>query len=453
MTIFFRGVPQRAHVTACLLVLLWAVSVSAQTPTGMLRGQVTDPSGAAVLGATILLTTPNGASMDTTTNKEGGYEFKDLPPGNYQIKAVAEGFELFTQGRVAIIAGQVARVSIALAIKVEKEKVEVTDSTTKIDVNPANNANTITLQGKDLEALSDDPDELQSELQALAGPSAGPSGGQIYIDGFTGGQLPPKSSIREIRVNQNPFSAQYDKLGYGRIEIFTKPGTDKYHGQFFFNDSNSVFNSRNPYVFVKPSYNSEIFDGNLGGPINKKASFFLDASRRNMDDFSAISAIDPSQLPNPLTANSIIPRVIESISNPRTRTNFNPRIDVQLTPTNSFTARYQITHDSEQNSGLGTFSLPSIAYNLNETEHTVQLSDTQILSPRMVNETRFQFQREINHQLPLGIGPLVDVQQSFSFGQSSEGLVRTTQNNYELQNHTSLTAHNHLIKFGARMRR
>src|SRR5439155_12261052 len=129
---------------------------------------------------------------------------------------------------------------------------------------------------------------------------------------------------------------------------------------------------------------------NFGGPINKKASFFLDASRRNMDDFSAISAIDPSQLPNPLSANSIIPRITESISNPRTRTNFNPRVDVQLTPTNSLTARYQLTHDSEDNSGLGTFSLPSVAYNLNETEHSFQISDTQMLSPRMFNDTRFQ---------------------------------------------------------------
>ena len=71
-----------------------------------------------------------------------------------------------------------------------------------------------------------DPDELASELQALAGPSAGPNGGQIYVDGFTAGELPPKSAIREIRINQNPFSAEYDKLGYGRIEIFTKPGME-----------------------------------------------------------------------------------------------------------------------------------------------------------------------------------------------------------------------------------
>ena len=64
----------------------------------------------------------------------------------------------------------------------------------------------IVLGQKELKALSDDPDELSQQLQAMAGPGAGPEGGQIYIDGFTGGNLPPKSSIREIRINSNPFS-------------------------------------------------------------------------------------------------------------------------------------------------------------------------------------------------------------------------------------------------------
>src|SRR5258708_38608708 len=89
----------------------------------------------------------------------------------------------------------------------------------------------VVMKGKDMEALSAYPDELKSELEALAGPSAGPNGGQISIDGFPGGTLPPKASIREIRINQNPFSAEYHRLGYGRIEIFTKPRTDQVHGQ------------------------------------------------------------------------------------------------------------------------------------------------------------------------------------------------------------------------------
>ena len=85
-------------------------------------------------------------------------------------------------------------------------------------------------------------------MTALAGPSAGPNGGQIYIDGFTGGQLPPKSAIREIRINQNPFSAEFDRIGYGRIEILTKPGTDTLHGRFFGQGNDNVFNTGNPFT-------------------------------------------------------------------------------------------------------------------------------------------------------------------------------------------------------------
>src|SRR5258708_37976214 len=99
----------------------------------------------------------------------------------------------------------------------EEQKVEVNESKTRVEVDPSSNAGAAVLKGADLEALSDDPDEVQSELQALAGPSAGPNGGQIYIDGFTGGTLPPNASIRDIRIYQNPFSAQYDRIGFGRI--------------------------------------------------------------------------------------------------------------------------------------------------------------------------------------------------------------------------------------------
>src|SRR6202011_5283846 len=98
-----------------------------------------------------------------------------------------------------------------------------------------NNASATVIRGEDLQALSDDPEDLAADLQALAGPSAGPNGGAIFVDGFSGGELPPKESIGEIRINQNPFSPEYDKLGYGRIEIFTKPGSDHLHGTVGYN--------------------------------------------------------------------------------------------------------------------------------------------------------------------------------------------------------------------------
>jgi len=437
-----------------IVLALLALTAIAQTPTGTISGKVTDQTGAVIPQATVTVSGPGGKHTSATTDQLGGYQIQSLPQGSYSVSATAKGFANFSKTGVALAAGQTQNLDVTLQVKAQEEKVNVNgeEGQPQLDVGSDSNAGALVIKGKDLDALSDDPDELQSELQALAGPSAGPNGGQIYIDGFTGGQLPPKSAIREIRINQNPFSAQYDKLGYGRIEIFTKPGSDQFHGQFMVNDSNSVLNSKNPYVRTKPDYNSVMFDGNFGGPISKKASFFIDASRRNMNDFSAINAVDPTLLPSSLPA-GFVPLVRnESIANPRTRTNFSPRIDVQLSPTNTLTARYQLTHDSEQNSGLGSFSLPSVAYNLNETEHTIQISDTQILSPNVVNETRFQFQRETNHQLPLGTGPFINVQSSFTTGENAEGLVRTTQNNYELQNYTSVTHGKHLIKFGARLR-
>jgi hypothetical protein len=429
-----------------LLIFLLAAVVPAvaQAPTATLSGKVVDQTGAVIPQATVTVTAPGGKQSTATTDQGGGFEISALAPGTYSVAAAAKGFAPFSKPGVELVAGQKQTLDLALQVQVQEEKVNVEAEGNQLDVGASSNASSLVIKGKDLESLSDDPDELQSELQALAGPAAGPNGGQIYIAGFTGGQLPPKSAIREIRINQNPFSAQYDKLGYGRIEILTKPGSDHYHGQFFFSDTNAVLNSKNPYVFTKPDYNSDMFDGNFGGPINKKASFFLDASRRNTEDFSAIHPVNPADV--------FGPALQESIANPRTRTNISPRLDYQLSTNNTLTARYQLTHNSDQNSGLNSFSLPNQAYNLNETEHTLQISDTQILSANVVNETRFQFQRETNHQLPLGTGPTIQVQGWFTNGENSEGLVRTIQDNYELQNYTSITHGNHLVKFGARLR-
>src|SRR5258708_11165624 len=282
------------------LILSTRENLAAQTPTSGLNGVVTDPSGGVITKAAVRLTNASGASLDTTTNRDGFYEFKELAPGTYTVKAVAKGFAIFTQQAVQILAGQTQHANIGLLIQVEEEKVEVSDSSTKVDIAPSNNAGMVVMQGKDLEALSDDPDELQSELQTLAGPSAGPSGGQMYIDGFTAGTLPPKASIREIRINQNPFSAEYDKLGYGRIEVFTKPGTDKFHGQFMVNGNDSAFNSSNPFAGAEPGYDTVQYNGNIGGPINKKSSFFFNVHRRNINDLPAIDAEKLDPHPNPV---------------------------------------------------------------------------------------------------------------------------------------------------------
>jgi hypothetical protein len=442
---------RRQLCIACVFAAMFAAALAAQAPTGgALRGQVTDPSGAAVVGATVLLTTPSGAAMDTTTNKDGVYEFKDLAPGKYEVKAIAQGFAMFTKSGVLIAAGQTLKVNLSLDIEVQQEKVVVNSTTAQVDVNPANNANTIVMQGKDLEALSDDPDELQSELQALAGPSAGPNGGQIYIDGFTAGQLPPKASIREIRINQNPFSSEYDKLGYGRVEIFTKPGTDKLHGQIMVMGNSSAFNSRNPFEQVPegtspPSYHTMWYSGNIGGAINKKTSFFFNIEQREIQNLSIVSAtvLDPNF--------NIVP-FSQAVANPETRTNLSPRIDYQITPNNTFTARYQYWRNSETNGTVGQFTLSELGTQDLDTEQTVQLSDTQIFGTHTINESRFQFLHSNTDSTPLNQSTTVNVGGAFIGNGSGGGSIDDIQNRYEFQNTTFMNYGKHSWKFGGRLR-
>ena len=435
---------------ACVLALVFVAALAAQATTGVLRGQVTDPSGGAVVGATVLLITPSGAAMDTTTNKDGVYEFKDLAPGKYELKAVAQGFATFTKSGVMITAGQTARVNISLEIEVQQEKVTVSSTTAQVDVNPANNANTIVMEGKDLEALSDDPDELQSELQALAGPSAGPNGGQIYIDGFTAGQLPPKASIREIRINQNPFSSEYDKLGYGRVEIFTKPGTDKLHGQIIVMGNSSAFNSRNPFEQVPegtspPSYHTMWYSGNIGGAITKKTSFFFNIEQRDIQNLSIVSAtvLDPNF--------NIVP-FSQAVANPETRTNLSPRIDYQITPNNTLTARYQYWRNSETNGTVGQFMLSEVGTQDLDTEQTVQISDTQVFGAHTINESRFQFVHSNMDSTPLNQSTTVNVGGAFVGNGSGGGSTDNIQNRYEFQNTTFMNYGKHSWKFGGRLR-
>src|SRR5262249_34867530 len=146
-------------------------------------------------------------TLTATTNHDGMYEIKGLAPGTYKVQAIAKGFAVFENDSLQVPPGQAQKLDISLLIETQEQKVVVNDQGATVDVAPENNAGSIVISGKELDALSDDPDELQNDLQALAGPSAGPNGGQMYIDGFTAGQLPPKSSIREIRINQNPFSS------------------------------------------------------------------------------------------------------------------------------------------------------------------------------------------------------------------------------------------------------
>ena len=434
-----------------LIGTLCGASAHGQAATGAIHGQVLDPSGAAVAGASVIVTTPDAQTLGAVANQQGAFDVKGLAAGTYKVEVIAKGFTVYTNAAVVVSAGQTQQLKVALEIEVEQQQVVVTDSPVSVDVAPTNNAGAVTLSGKDLDALPDDPDELQTDLEALAGPSAGPNGGQFYIDGFTAGQLPPKSAIREIRINSNPFSAQYDKVGYGRIEIFTKPGTDKWHGQVSINANASGLNSKNPFFNPNtatepyPSYYSTQYSGNIGGPLSRNASFFISSDIRDINDLSIINA----QILN--TADQPVP-FSQAVPDPKRRYNVAPKLDYQLGKNNTLSIRYQYYRNTENNDGIGGFTLASQAYDTISTEHTLQVSDTQIFGTKIVNETRFQYVHDGSSQVAQSDDPSVSVPLYFNGGGSPEGNQFEQTNRYEFQNYTSVQFTNHTLKFGARLR-
>jgi hypothetical protein len=426
-------------------------SATAQTGATTIRGKVADPSGALIPGATITISNGKGQTVASTTADAGGsYEVHTTAPGTFTVTATFNGFAPFVSQGIVIAGGQIKRVDITMAIETTQQTVTVSDETPTVTVDPDNNGDAMVIKGAALDALSDDPDELSDELSALAGPSAGPNGGQIYIDGFTGGQLPPKSSIREIRVNQNPYSAEYDKLGFGRIEILTKPGTDHLHGQFMAMGNDSALNTNSPFTRNLPGYDSYQYNGNVNGSLGKNTSFFVSAEHRTINDLNVFdtpcdAAGDCSPTDDPDAYNG-------SVANPHSRTNLSARIDRQFGTKNTLTARYSFYHDSEDGN-LTSTQLPSLAYSTETDDNQIQISDTEVISDKVVNETRLQYDRATSSQTPVSAAPTIQVQEgSFTAGGNSAQSERDRTDRWEMQNLTTMSLGKHAVKFGMRIR-
>ncbi len=387
-----------------ICVVVFATPVLHAQNNASLHGQVTDPSGAIVPGASVQLS-GGGKSFSATSGGDGSYSFGTLPAGQYTLDVNVPGFTPFSESNVSIVSGTSRTLNIPLTIATQEQQVEVTADTRQLDTEPADNGNAVVLSGKDLDALSDDPDEMQNELTALAGPAAGNGGSQIYIDGFTGGDLPPKSAIREIRINQNPFSAEFDKLGYGRIEILTKPGSDKLHGYIQASGNDSAFNT-NHFVTTTPPYYQYFLNGSLGGPISKKASYFLSVFARNSLNILIVNAPGTPADPNYFLDHGS--NFVQNLDNPMSRLHLPVRFDYQLTPSNTMTVRYQYNRAVDTGDGPGQYALASQAYNTHSIENTIQIGDSQVINAHLVNDARFEYERDRDEQLPQDIVPDTD---------------------------------------------
>jgi hypothetical protein len=429
----------------CAFMLDSKIGFADQT-SATVAGQICDQSGASIGHATVTLIRGERTIQTTLTKSDGKYVLSGVAAGSYRIHVEALGFASIDSSLVDVPSADSTLLNFTLVVKPIEERVEVnSDQPEALSLERTENGDQIALSGKRLDALPDDPDDLQADLLALAGPVFGSDGAQFIVDGFTKSRLPPKHSIREVRINQDPFSAEHDHLGAARIEVFTNPPSSKRHGQAFVNIDDSALNSRNPYADNKPSAQARRYGGNFTGPISQKLAYSADLERRQINDAAVIHAWILDSALDPFTFR-------RSVLAPSQRTSFSLRLDDQWSTKNSLTARYSWFDSQQDNAGIGRIALQSNAYSSRIGEHVFQVSNTSALSPRAVNELRVQYSKYDTRFTVGNLSPTVSVLDSFVGGGATIGPSHTSQNRFEILNYVSVSRRTHVIRFGARVR-
>ena len=430
-------------------------SQSAAATQAVVRGSVVDASGAQVAGAKVHAesvgpvrgSNQDNANQGTTTRDleaDGtGHFLLTLPGGTYLLTVQSAGFDPYVRENLKLDAGQHIDLPVKLLVAAQAEIVNVpADASASTD--PTDNKDALKFKGEQLQVFSDDDTLFQQELTAVAGgdPSLPP---QILVDGFSNGQVPPKASIREIRINQNPYSAQYDMPGQGRVEIFTKPGSNQFHGFFALYGNTEQFNARNPYVTTAPlPYDREHLFGDVSGPLGKKTSFDLWMNWIRDENNAPISATVLDNSLNKVAVQTIV-------ASPSQVQNYSVRLDRQFGANDTVTARYNTTYNRTNNGGISQLGLASQATNANTWTQTFQAGDTHVIGTKMVLESRLQYTRTLANTDPVSIQPTLTVQGSFNGGSASQAL-HDHLDRYEFQEYLSVALKNHFIRTGARYR-
>jgi hypothetical protein len=415
-----------------------ATTVEPELPANacVVSGTVSDPSGAKIRDAAIEV---EGAAFerDLFTDSTGHFSV-NLAAGTYHVKVVARGFRAFETEVTVTQRSNHALVDAKLQIATEAEEITVENQDS---MSSGENKSALVFKGAQLNAFSNDDSTFQHEILALAGTNR-MRPPEIIVDGFSNGRFPPKSAIREIRINQNPYSAEYDHLGVGRVEIFTRPGTDKLHGTFDTSGTDNVLNARNPYTPIEPPYYTLNLDGNLTGSFSRRTSFFTSGLYNDLQNNAVVDAIDPTLL-TPLA---------EAVAAPQRTQTYSGRLDRQMTMNNTFIGRYEYNRVTVNNSGVGLLVLPSEGLNVATSTQTLQMTDTQIIGYKTISEAHFQYIRTRQEQNPVSTCATVVVEGVFNGGGSLAQALGDNRDQYEFQELATTARGKHYLRFGGRYR-
>ena len=398
---------------------------TAPTEALSISGVVLDPSNAAIAGAKVTL---HGGSFEnepfTATDLTGHFQFTGVPPGNYEVEVQREGFKTL-RSRVKVGPHSSAPLRIVLPLAVLHEEVTATNSQGQLSRDATENADIITLDRQTLDSLPALDNDVVKAVTEMLGPGSGGSGGAILIvDGVTASEVGvPASAIQEVRINQNPYSAEYSAPGKNRIEIITKNGSSDYHGSLDASFRDYRFDARNAFANSRPPESLSLFDGYFSGPLgkSKKTTFQLSASRKQDDRQAVVYAQVPSGT------------LIENFSNPQSSSYFLGGLNRQIGKGNALAVRYSFFNWSDNGNGVGGVTLPEAASNESTSRHYLYVSERAAITSKLINEfsVRATTSESLNRSVLLG-HPRIVVLGAFVGGSG--------QTNYnELHNYLQLT--------------
>jgi hypothetical protein len=413
-----------------------------QVGTVEVHGVVADEQNAFIVAAPIDLVNAQGEKVTATTDEKGRYKFAGLKPGIYTMTVELDGFAKFVQ-QIDLTNKRNLEFNVPLKVFIA-EQVEIKNDSGGISTEPDKNLSATILSAKELEALPDDPDELLDTLKQMAGPGGDAS---VYLNGFAEhGRIPSKDAIQQIKINSNPYAAEFSEVGFARIEIITKPGTDTFHGGFSFRFNDDFLNARNATATFKAPTQTRNYSGNFSGPlIHKRWGFFMDIDRREVNDNAFVNAIT-------LPADTLIPTPFSTtVLVPSRNTNFSVRSDYLLSKKHTLGVQYRYTNNERRNVGIDTFDLPERAATTSASDNTLRFSLTTIATEHTVNEFRLQINRRNSGSKADNATPAIFVSESFNAGGNQSQLFSNNSTDaLEATNDVTYTLGKHTIKTGMR---
>jgi len=339
-------------------------------------GVVLDPSNAVVAAATVTL--HGGSSkfeLSMATDSEGRFNFANVMPGSYELEVQHEGFK---ESRITVNVGpSSAPLRIVLALRELHEEITVQNPQGQLSREAAENADIIRLDREALDSFPILGNDLVAAVTEILGPTSGGSRGpSLIVDGIPVSELGvPTSAIQEVRINQNPYSAEYSAPGKNRIEIITKSGSSDFHGSLDASFRDYRLDARNAFASTRPPERLSVYDAYFSGPLaSKKTTLQVSASRKQDDRQSIVYAQVPSGTFN------------ETFPNPQLSTYFLAGINQQLGKANNLAVRYSFFKWSDEGSGIGGVDLPEAGSNEFAKRHYLIVSDRAAITPNLSNE-------------------------------------------------------------------